>query len=352
MSLNTQAVPKKKLHLPVSVIRAVAPILGAILGLALSALLVLIAGANPLVTYKAMFMGAFGGKTQITETLLKTGPLLMIGLGMTAAFRARVWNIGAEGQYYIGALLGSLVALFLPNLPRPLLIFLMLAAGILGGALWGLVPAIFKIKNGVNEIISTLMLNYIAILFVTYLTRGPLQEPGGYLPMSAQFSEAAQLPTLFGTRLHLGTILVALLVPVVYVLLWHTPLGFRLRAVGSRDSVARYAGFSVEKSILFALIFSGALAGLAGIIEVSTYHLRLKAVISTGYGFGGILVALLGRMNPLGVVVSSIFFSALLIGAESMHVLTGLPVTLADAIQALIVLCVMAVDALIRRRFE
>ena len=227
----------------------------------------------------------------------------------------------------------------------------MLIGGVVGGILWAMIAGLLKVRRGMSEIISTLMLNYIAILLVQYVARGPLQQPGGYLPESAEFVEAAHMPVLLGNRIHLGVLLAVLFIPIVYALLWSTPLGFRLRAVGSRASVARYAGIRVERIILFALAFSGALAGMAGIIEVSTLHTRLKGDISVGYGFSGVLVALLGRMNPLGVVMASIFFAALTIGAQTMHVVNRLPDDLANAIQAIIVLSVLAVDALIHRRF-
>lgn len=343
------AAPTRRFRPPPALAGIGAPILGAVIGLMIGALLILIAGRDPLTAYRAMAQGALGGTRQITETILKATPLLLVGLGLTVAFRTRVWNIGGEGQYYMGALMGGMVALYLPNLPRLLLLLAMIAAGIIGGMLWALIPAYLKIKRGMNEIISTLMLNYIAILLMQYLARGPLQEPGGYLPESAQFVRAARLPNLLGGRVHAGVLIALLLVPLVYGLLWGTPLGFKLRAVGSRDSVARYAGYRVERLILFALLFSGALAGLAGLIEVSTLHTRLKGDISGGYGFSGILVALLGRLHPAGVAVASVFFAALIIGAQSMHVLSGLPETLADAIQAVVVLSVLATDALVRR---
>lgn len=250
----------------------------------------------------------------------------------------------------MGALFGGVIALTFPEWPRPLLLGTMLLAATLGGALWAMLAGVLKIRWGVSEIISTLLLNYIAVFFMEYMARGPLQEPGGYLPESAQLVRAARMPVFLGSRIHLGVLLTVALVPVVYALLWSTPLGFRLRAVGSRASVARYAGINVERAILFVMAFSGALIGLAGIIEVSTLHTRLKGDISGGYGFSGILVALLGRMHPLGVAVASILFAALIIGAESMHVVSGLPDALADAIQAVIVLSVLAVDALARRR--
>lgn len=343
---------KAGFRVPPVLVSVAAPLVGIILGLLIGAALIMIAGADPMEAYRTMFMGAFGGKRQFTETLLKTTPLLLIGLGLAAAFRARVWNIGGEGQYYMGALAGGLIALYFPHWPRPVLLTTMLLTGLAGGALWALIPAFLKVRVGMNEIISTLMLNYVAILFVTYLARGPLQEPGGYLPMSAQFDPATRLPQIPGSRIHIGVFLVASLIPLIYVLLWHTPLGFRLRAVGSRASVARYAGFSVEQAIVFALLLSGALAGLAGIMEVSNLHYRLKAGISGGYGFSAVLVALLGRMNPFGVMIAAFFFAALIVGAETMHVLAGLPPELAQAIQAVIVLSVLAVDTAARRRSD
>lgn len=327
-----------------------APLLGGLIGLGIGALLILFAGANPFAAYAVMLKGAFGGARQLQETILKAAPLLIMGLGLSVAFRARVWNIGGEGQYYMGALVGGAIALTFPGWPRPVLIAAMLGGGIVGGLLWALVAGLMKVRRGVNEIISTLMLNYIAILFVQYMARGPLQEPGGYLPESAQFIAAARMPILFGTRIHLGVVIALLLIPLVYALVWSTPLGFRLRAVGERASVARYAGIKVEKMILFALAFSGALGGLAGIIEVSTLHTRLKGEISGGYGFSGILVALLGRMHPAGVAVAAVFFAALTIGAQSMHVVYGLSDALANAIQAVVVLSVLAVDAMAHRR--
>ncbi len=348
-STETQPPPRSR-RLPGWTTALVAPLAGVLAGLAVGALLILIAGADPVAAYAVMLKGAFGGPRQIEETLLKTAPLLLIGLGLTAAFRARVWNIGGEGQYYIGALFGGTIALTFPGWPRPLLIAAMLLGGAIGGILWAALAGLLKVRRGMSEIISTLMLNYIAILLVQYVARGPLQQPGGYLPESAQFVQAARMPILLGNRIHLGVFLALLFIPIVYALLWSTPLGFRLRAVGSRASVARYAGINVERIILFALTFSGALAGLAGIIEVSTLHTRLKGDISGGYGFSGILVALLGRMHPVGVAIASLFFAALTIGAQTMHVVYGLPDALASAIQAIVVLCVLAADALAHRR--
>lgn len=337
--------------MPAWALGLIGPVVGTLLGLIIGAVLILIAGANPLPTYGVMLRGAFGGPTQLTETALKATPLLLVGLGLTAAFRARVWNIGGEGQFYMGALLGGVIGLSFPDLPQIVLIPLMLIAGAIGGLVWAWIAGWLKVRRGMNEIISTLMLNYIAILLVQYLVRGPLQDPKGFLPASAQLSQNARLPLLFSSRIHIGVVLAVILVPLVFALLWKTPLGFKLRAVGSRVGVARYAGIQVDRIVLFALSFSGALAGLAGIIEVSTLHTRLRGDISGGYGFSGVLVALLGRMHPLGVAVASVFFAALTIGAQSMHIVSGLQPSLADAIQAVVVLSVLAVDAVVRQKW-
>lgn len=320
--------------------------------LLLGGVLITIAGANPLTAYGVIVAGAFGGFRQITETLLKATPLLMIALGLTVAFRSRVWNIGAEGQYYIGALFGSVVALRLPNLPASLLVPLMLLAGMAGGMVWSGIAGLLHLHRGMNLIICTLMLNYIGILLVQYAARVPLREPDGFLPESAQFSASAQIPTLLGTRLHLGVLLAFLLVGAVYLLLWRTPLGFQLRAVGSRLSVARCAGINTSRSILTSLMISGGLAGLAGIIEVSYTYTRLKGEISDSYGFTGILVALLGQLNPLGVLVSAVLFSALMVGAQSLNVVLQVPAAVAQVLQALIVLLVLAGNAIAQREGE
>ena len=337
-------------RLPVAVWSILAPLLGALAGLLLGAIPIWLSGAHPLTAYGVMLTGAFGGARQITETILRATPLLIMGLGLTVAFRGRVWNIGGEGQYFIGALAGTVVGLLgQTTLPGALLIPLMLIAGLLGGALWAGVAALLRIRFGINEIIVTLMLNYIAEYSVLYVARQPLRDPESFLPQSAQLLQAARLPTLVGTRLHVGILLALLLIPLVYLLLWKTPLGFRIRAIGANPVVAYHAGMNVTWGLAFALLFSGALAGMTGLIEVSALHTRLKDGISGGYGFTGILVALLGRLHPIGVFFAALFFAALTIGAQTMHSVYGLPIALAQVIQGLVVLFVLAADALARR---
>jgi len=328
-----------------------APLLGALMGLLLGAGLMAMTGANPLAAYGTMLKGALGGTRPLIETLLKTGPLLLMGLGLTVAFRGKIWNIGGEGQYMIGALAGAATGLALQTtLPAIILIPLMIVAGMVGGALWAGLAALLKIRFNINEIITTLMLNYIAEYTVLYLARGPLRDPESFLPQSAQLVGVARMPTLFGTHVHIGVLIAVLLIPVVYLLLWKTPLGFRIRAIGSSPTVAYAVGMNVTWGLAFALLFSGALAGLTGVFEVSALHSRLKDGISGNYGFTGILVALLGRLHPVGVFVAALFFAILSIGAQTMHSVYGLPIALAQMVQALVVLFVLIADALARRQ--
>ena len=326
-----------------------APLLGILMALVLSGILIALNGVNPLAAYATLLQGAFGGPRQITETILKTTPILIIALGLTVAFRARVWNIGAEGQYHIGALLGGAIALLFPTLPGIFLIPLMLVAGILGGILWSGLAGLLHLKRGINLIICTLMLNYIGVLLVQYAARVPLRDPDGFLPESAKFVDAAQMPRLFDSRLHIGVLIALLLVAATYLLLWRTPLGFRLRAVGAQLSVAKSVGINTQRHILTALLISGALAGLAGVIEVSYTYTRLKQSISDGYGFTGILVALLGQLSPIGVLIAAVLFSALSIGAQSLNVSLQVPSAVAGVLQALLVLGVLAGGALFKR---
>jgi ABC-type uncharacterized transport system permease subunit len=350
-STSTEAnrADRRHFNLPPAVWSILAPVIGILAALLLGAVLILLAGADPIEAYRVLIDGAFGGPRQITETLLRATPLLLMGLGLTVAFRSKAWNIGGEGQYFIGALSGFLVGIALQDKwPAGLLIPAMLVAGALGGALWAGIAALLKVRRGINEIITTLMLNYIAQFFVYYLARGPLKDPDSYLPQSSQLVGAARMPTLGDTRLHIGIVIAALLIPVVYTLLWKMPLGFRLRAIGSNQKAARYAGMSVGLGLALALLFSGALAGLSGVIEVSALRPRLKEGISAGFGFTGILVALLGRLHPIGVLIAAFFFAALTIGAQSMHSIYGLPIALAQVIQALVVLFVLAADGVAR----
>jgi ABC-type uncharacterized transport system permease subunit len=327
-----------------------APLVGAAAGLTVGALIIAASGVDPLAAYAGLVRGALGGARPLTETVLKATPLVIIGLGLVLAFRCRIWNIGGEGQYFAGALAGTVTGLLgQASLPAAMLIPLMLLAGIAGGALWAALAAWLKLAFGANEIIATIMLNFVALYTVSYLARGPLRDPMGYLPQSARLEEVARLPTVPGTRIHLGVLIALLLVPAIYVLLWKTTAGFRLRAIGSDARVAFAAGINVRAGVALAFLTSGALAGLTGIVEVSALHARLKDGISGDYGFTGILVALVGRLHPVGVLLAAVFFAVLTIGTQSMHTGLGLPIALAQVLQVVVILVVLVADALARR---
>lgn len=329
-----------------------APAAGVAVGLLVGAAIVAASGADPLAAYAGLVAGALGGPRQLTETVLKATPLLIVALGLTVAFRCRIWNIGGEGQYLVGALAGTVVGLFgQDHLSAWLLVPLMLAAGLAGGALWAAVAAWLRLRFGVSEIIATIMLNFVAAYAVSYLARGPLRDPSGFLPQSARLEGPARLPTFPGSRIHLGVLIALLLVPLVHLLLWKIVLGFRLRAIGSGPGVAEATGTNVAAGVAFAFLASGALAGLAGIVEVSALHARLKDGISADYGFAGILVALLGRLHPAGVLLAALFFAVLAIGTQSMHSALGLPLALSQVLQATVILVVLVADALARRRW-
>jgi general nucleoside transport system permease protein len=326
------------------------PLAAVALALLLCAVIIALVGTNPLDAYRALARGAFGSTRAATQTAIRAAPLLLIALGLTLAFRSKVWNIGAEGQFFMGALAASWFALQFDSLPPAIMLPAMVAVAFLGGALWGLIPALLRAYMGANEIVTSLLLNYVAAFFVAYLVRSPMKDPNYFLPQSAPLPAAATIPLLGNSKLHAGIILALVCVPIIYLILWKTPLGYRLRVVGSNPDAARYAGISVERSIITVMLISGGMAGIAGMVEVAAVHHRLMTGISAGFGFTAIVVALLGQLNPLGVLVAAYFFASLVIGADSMQRVVGLPVSLTEIIQALVVLFFLAGDHFSKRR--
>ncbi|MEM2896490.1 MAG: ABC transporter permease [Nitrososphaerota archaeon] len=325
--------------------------LGTIVALIIGAVLILMAGADPMVAYSSLLYGAFGGLKNVSEVLVKASPLMLTGLSVTIAFRCQFWNIGAEGQLTIGALFTTLIGLGFTHFPSPLLIFMAIVASFLAGGLFAAIAGLLKVKFQANEIIVTLMLNFIAILTVSHLVHRELRDPAAWLPVSQVISLPTRLPIILpGTRLHAGLIVGLICVFLAYVLIFKTTLGYKIRAVGLGSKTAYCSGVSISKSVIIASLISGGLAGLAGMGEIAGIHYRLKEGISMGYGFTGILIALLGRLHPLGVVLASILFSALVVGAESMQRTAGVPVFLTQAIQALIVLCILGFEVLFKKR--
>jgi ABC-type uncharacterized transport system permease subunit len=319
------------------------PIASVVLALLAGAVLLAAAGANPWTTYKAMAVGAFGGKYNISETMVKAIPLMLCGLGVSVAFRMLFWNIGAEGQLAVGGIAAAGVALFWADrIPSPLLLPAMVVAGFLGGALWGLIPALLKAYLRVNEIITTLMMNYIAILWVEHLFYGPWKDPKGYgFPGTAQFPKAAWLPRLPGTRFHLGLAFAVVAALFIWVVLRRTKWGYEIRVIGENPRAANYAGISIVRNIILVMILSGGLAGLAGMSEVAGISHRLQKGLTVGYGYTAIIVAWLGKLNPWGVLVVAILLAGLLVGGDQIQITMQLPAAVALVLQGAILFFVL-----------
>jgi ABC-type uncharacterized transport system permease subunit len=336
--------PEAVLRIVPRLLVMISPIAAIVLALFISMLLLLAAGYNPARAYTVMWQGAFGDLRAISEVLIKATPLILIGSGLAVAFRCSIWNIGAEGQFYAGAVGATIMGIFITSLPSYLMIPLVLLVGMLLGALWGMLAGYLRVRFNASEIVTTIMLNYIAIIGTGYLVTGPMIDPaGGKYPQTARIVEAAILPRFLPpTRLHIGFIIALIVAVLLYLLIFKTSIGYAIRAVGINPEAARYAGIHVERHILLAMAISGGAAGLAGAIEVTGISFRLYQQISPGYGFEGIAVALLANNHPLGIILSGILFGALRSGAEVMQISAKVPSVLVFVIQGLVILCVVA----------
>ena len=286
------------------------------------------------------------------ELLVKATPLVLIGVGLAIGFRAGVWNIGAEGQLLMGALGGGAVALAFWNEDVPGLIVLMLIAGALSGAAYGAIPALLKTHFNVNEILSSLMLTYIAGLVISIMIYGPLRDPAGYgFPQSRMFHGAARLsPILEGTRLHLGAVIALVVVLLAWLALARSLFGFQVKVIGQAPQAARYAGFSQRRMVWTGLLLSGGLAGLAGVIEVAGPVRQLNDSISPGYGFTAIIVAFLGRLHPVGVALAGVVIALSYIGGENAQIMVGMPLAVTGVFQGMLLFFLLGSDLLIRYR--
>lgn len=334
---------------------SVMPAMAIVVAMLAGAVMLLLLGVNPAEAYAAMFSGVFGSVSGLTQALVKATPLLLVGLGICIAFRASVINIGAEGQIILGAVMGTWFALIFRTWPGWLLIPMTILVGFLAGAFWGFIPGILKARFQVNEILSTVMLNAIALQLMNLLVRGPLIDPAGitagtYLAQSERLPEQVWLARLVPqTLLHTGLLIAIALAFVVYIFLWRTTIGYRIRAVGLNPDASRYAGVSVPVFQALSLTLAGGFAGLAGVIEVLGVHHRLLEGITSGYGFSGIVAALFGGLHPIGTIPASILFGGLLVGADKMQRAVQVPSALIDAILGLIVLFVVGSAYLSRR---
>ncbi len=343
-----------------SLFDAFLPVLATIAALAVGTVMLLILRVNPGEAYGALWEGAFGSTNAMAETLVKSVPLLLVGLGICIAFRANVINIGAEGQMIIGGLLATQIGLVFTDLPGWLVILTAIFAGFLGGAIWGGIPGALKAYFNVNEILSTVMMNAIAVQIMNYMLRGPMIDPvqlekASKIPQTARLIEAFRLPRLAPTRLHLGFIIAIVLAILVYILLWRTTLGYRIRAVGQNPHASRYGGIRVRRRIVTALLLSGALAGIAGAIQVYGVNYRMitdgsSTGFTGGAGFNGIVAALFGQLHPIGTIPASIFFGALLVGANKMQRAVQIPSALIGALNGLVVIFVVGSEIWRKKR--
>lgn len=339
---------------------ALLPVIATLAALAVGAVMLLFLKVNPIEAYAALWDGAFGSSNAFAETLVKATPLLLVGLGICISFRGDVINIGGEGQMIIGAILATWVGLNFTGLPGWLGITLSMIAGFLGGAIWGGIPGVLKAYFSVNEILSTVMMNAIAVQLMNFLLRGPMIDPSqaalaSKIPQTARLLEIFRLPRLAPTRLHLGALIAVILAVLVYILLWRTTLGYRIRAVGQNPHASRYAGIKVQRYVVLALLLSGAFSGLAGATQVFGVNYRMITDgSSSGFtgsaGFNGIVAALFGQLHPILTIPASILFGALLVGANKMQRVVQVPSALVIALNGLVVVFVVSSEFLRQRR--
>lgn len=316
--------------------KVVIPVIAIVVTLILAAIPILIAGGNLWKSYYYLFYGALGTRFNILETFVKSSPLIFTGLAVAFAFRAKFWNIGAEGQLLAGAIAATWIGISLPGVPSYILIPLILVGGFIAGGAWAAVPAILKTNLKADDVVTTLLLNYVMIHTMGALLFGPLQQPGSSWPRSPEIVAAAKYPILFArSRLHLGIPLAFAAVLIFWFINKRTVLGYQTKAVGVNIRAARFGGINTTAVILETALLSGGLAGLAGVGEVCGIQYHLLMDISPGYGYSGIVIAMLGNLHPVGVFFSALFFSIIIVGAQTMSRVTGVPTYIADVIQGM-----------------
>ena len=349
--LEPRAVPSR-------VMTFASPLIALALTALVAALILAGLGKDPMAGLRVIFLEPLSSRRQISEVLLKATPLIVIALGLAVCYRSNVWNIGAEGQFLLGCVGGGGMALWLTTqgivLPKVLGLSLVLTAGMLGGMLWAAIVALLRDRFNANEILVSLMLVYVAQQMVNALVFGPWKDPQGFnMPQSAMFHASLHLPPLLErTRLHLGFVLALLLAVAALLFLFRTFRGFQLQVGGLAPAAARYAGFSARGALWIALLVSGALAGLAGAMEVAGPIRQVTPYLSTGLGFTAIIVCFVGRLNPLGIVAAGVLLSLMLIGGELAQSRLGLPNAMASVLQGLLLLILLGCDTFIEQRLR
>jgi simple sugar transport system permease protein len=325
------------------------PVFTVLAALAVSAVALVALDVSPLAAYEVMFVQTVTTEFGLTETVAKAVPLIFAGLAVYLPLKAQLWNIGAEGQLFMGAVVGTWIGLNV-SLPMVGLLPLMFVGAGVAGALWIAVPAWLRARWGINEIITTLLFTFVAADVKNYLVRGPMQAPGANFPQTAQLPVAGQLPTVPGVGLPVGVLLAVVFVALTYLLVNHTRLGFEITVIGANDEAAEQAGMSTSKIYLFVLMVGGAFAGFAGISEISGVQTRLRAFFAPGYGFTAIPIALLGRNGAFQVLLAALFFAVIFVGGSSVQTLMSVPAAIVDVIQALIILFLITAEFFKRYR--
>ncbi|WP_343562899.1 ABC transporter permease [Kiloniella sp. b19] len=330
------------------------PLLAVILTMIGGFVLFALMGQDPLEALYVFFISPLTSYYGFSELLLKATPLGLIAVGLSIGFRANVWNIGAEGQLTLGAIFGGGMALAFYEMDGFWILPVMLIAGVLGGMVWAAIPAFLKTRFNTNEILTSLMLTYVATLLLSFLVHGPWRDPDGFnFPESRLFWDSALLPALLeGTRLHVGSLLVPLVVAVAWVFLNRSFVGFQIKVMGLTPAAAGYAGFNQKRLTWLALMIGGGLAGLAGVLEVAGPIGQLNPTISPGYGFTAIIVAFLGRLHPVGIFFAALLMALSYLGGEAMQIQMGLPLAVTGVFQGMILFFLLASDVLIRYRLR
>ena len=329
-----------------AVIRAIA----IILSIVCAGLVIMILGFNPIKVFSQIVIGALGTEMRIQQTIIKAIPLLITSLGILVAFKMKFWNIGGEGQIMMGAFGAALVALNAPaTLPAPIMLIAMALVAMICGGIWAFIPAFFKAKFGTNETIFTLMMNYIAIKWVTFLQFGPWKDPGSQgFPKVASFEANAVLPKLFG--IHIGWLVAIVFVVLVYIFINHTKKGYEITVVGESIETARYAGMNIKSIIITSMLISGGLCGLTGMIQASAIERTLTASLSGGYGFTAIITTWLGRLSAPIIMIVCIAFAVLIQGGAYLQIAMSVPSSVADMIQGIILFFVLGSEFFLQYR--
>ncbi|WP_205747321.1 ABC transporter permease [Desulfopila sp. IMCC35006] len=343
-----------KRQIPSRLMVYLSPVFALLLSLLAGVVLFIIMRVSPLAALHAFFIEPLSSIYGLAELGVKATPLILIGVALSLGFKAGVWNIGAEGQLTIGGLCGGMVALYFYDQEGFYIIPLMLLAGVLGGIVWAAIVAFLRVRFNANEILTSLMLSYVAGLLLNVLMHGPLRDPDGFnFPESRQFSDSALLPTLFdGTRLHIGFLIALLVVALGWIILSKTLMGYQIKVAGSAPAAAEHAGFSTSKIVWTTLLLGGGIAGLAGTIEVAGPIGQLLPNISPGYGFTAIIVAYVGRLHPLGALFAGLLLALTYLGGETAQIQLNLPVAVTGVFQGLLLFFLLASDVLIHYRIR